>query len=242
MYQSYKVLRSPSQYLRPHNAKDDLESFFYVLCHVLFEFSPDLNSRYYDERSQDVLEQWAHTNVKYCITSKSSFIQSNIWFDFHDTLGEMPGRLLERLRLFFQPMVFEVHTALRSGVCNPMATDDNGESYFMATERDYSDFLKIVDEEIVVLGGTPSPVREASTFQGSTSGPPQISTPLPPTLSAMYSPDPASPTPKKRTMSHAPGSGGKRHKTTTSSFRSNQGVNEDTLPVASTSKRTMRHN
>jgi hypothetical protein len=241
MYQSYKVLRSPSQYLRPHNAKDDLESFFYVLCHVLFEFSPDLNSHYFNKGSQDVLEQWAHTKVEYCITSKGFFIRSEVLFHFHRTLGRMPGRLLENLRLFFQSMVSEVNTALHFGVCNSITTDDNGESYFKAAERDYNDFLKIVDEEIVILGGNPSPVREALTFHRSTTSPPQISTPLPPTLSAMYSPDPASPTPKKRTTSHAPGSGGKRHKTTASSFKSNQVEDEDILPVVGASKRTMRH-
>src|SRR5882762_8733844 len=36
MYQSYKVLSEPHPDVRPHDFMDDLESFFYVLCHVTF--------------------------------------------------------------------------------------------------------------------------------------------------------------------------------------------------------------
>ena len=36
MYQSYKILGGPLLNVRPHDFMDDLESFFYVLCHVTF--------------------------------------------------------------------------------------------------------------------------------------------------------------------------------------------------------------
>src|SRR5882762_10905431 len=36
MYQSYKLLSGPHANVRPHDFMDDLESFFYVLCHVTF--------------------------------------------------------------------------------------------------------------------------------------------------------------------------------------------------------------
>src|SRR5882762_5277901 len=36
MYQSYKVLSEPHPDVRPHDFMDDLESFFYVWCHVTF--------------------------------------------------------------------------------------------------------------------------------------------------------------------------------------------------------------
>jgi len=36
MYQSYKVVSEPHPDVRPHDFMDDLESFFYVWCHVTF--------------------------------------------------------------------------------------------------------------------------------------------------------------------------------------------------------------
>src|SRR5882762_3486920 len=39
MYPSYKVLLEPHPDVRPHDFMDDLESFFYVWCHVTFLYN-----------------------------------------------------------------------------------------------------------------------------------------------------------------------------------------------------------
>lgn len=86
-YQSVAVLRSyripAGEPIPPHDYLDDLESFFYVLCELMFtRVSPGKDV---DEEARLLLERWEARDERLAVESKSAFITDILDRDWVDT-------------------------------------------------------------------------------------------------------------------------------------------------------------
>jgi len=129
---------------------DDLESFFYVLCHILFTY-PTAPNR--DRRSHNELQGWAVKDATVCAAFKSSFIVLGPECTFHSTPGTAAERFIEKLCQFFKPTILEVHNAMRERRPIPMTRSSNTASYLDAADENYMAFVTLIDSEIG-MGGT----------------------------------------------------------------------------------------
>jgi len=171
MYQSYKLLigsTEDSPDLRPHDYLDDLESFFYVLCHVCFLYKNGEPIASFS--THETLAEWNSGNTKF----KGYFLSRNISTLSPDLengkFSKAMYNLLDRLRCMFQSVAQAVDMATRNRPPVPMECPSNHLEYEISAREAYREFLGYIDtgitlmEEVDVIGtSTCTPIISFST-------------------------------------------------------------------------------
>jgi len=193
MYQSYKVLSGPSPNVRPHDFMDDLESFFYVLCHVTFLYNPGRPMK--SVSSHEILRPWMFSpevaaGMKFMFAAVPG-LPSNVTFENLGTKTvDVVYNMLTSLCAFFSPHHYTIAAALtnvRSSSAKPMHRLGSRKEYMTVAKDAYDSFLLPVNgaiEELQQLypdwnSELPLPSRDsrASEVDSGRSSPASLSAP-----------------------------------------------------------------
>ena len=160
MYQSYKMLSGPHKNVRPHDFMDDLESFFYVLCHVTFLYDGGRPMK--PTSSHPELKKWNSTR-ELAAGQKGFFLLDNdvppdTPLDGLDTdTCNVVSKLIDSLRAVFVPILESYGRAVkvhRGILPAPMHVFESWEDYKTSAEEAYNDFLRPINEAIETLKAT----------------------------------------------------------------------------------------
>ena len=104
MFQSIDVLLSSTAKPTPiHNHLDDLESFFYVLCVILFGFE----GPGYQRSLPEEIKRWAGSDTLYAATMKRDLINRALEISFPEWWGDECFAPLLDFKRFFKNIAEE---------------------------------------------------------------------------------------------------------------------------------------
>jgi len=160
MYQSYKVLSEPHPDVRPHDYMDDLESFFYVWCHVTFLYNGGRPMQ--PAANHPELKRWNFPRDAAAVSKRSFLLSNRLPRDTPLSGLDADTRvvvikLIDFLRAVFLPTMHSYDNAVeehRDILPAPMHVFDSWEDYETSAEQAYDDFLRPVNEAIGVLRAT----------------------------------------------------------------------------------------
>jgi len=159
MYQSYKLLSGPSPNVRPHDFMDDLESFFYVLCHVTFLYNPGRLMK--SVSSHEILCDWmampkAAANAKFVLLfqrtlsplAKFESLSTEIQHVFRKLHGSLCTLLVPHVSMISRAYNYN---PVDPDSPNPMQRFVTWKKYKTAATDAYDSFLRPVNDAIKEL-------------------------------------------------------------------------------------------
>jgi hypothetical protein len=181
MYRSFKVLTgaiNDSPNLRPYDYMDDLESFFYVLCHVLFLYKGGSPMDPFSTNRTLVDLNSGHPMLKFAFITRRE-VDLSAYLIHDERKATVLYDLMDNLRQFFRDVVDEVEIAIVKRNPKAMRPAESWDEYVLLATKAYDKFLGYVATAITRI---PDDDRIETGLPSTTAIPGDLSHASPPSI------------------------------------------------------------